>query len=1078
MRFRKRFLNLFEPLEGRVLLSASPFVPPASPETVTNIDASWKFSLNPGGSPQNVGYNDSSFANVTLPHTWDASTTNVLSGNGWYRTTVTIPQSMVGEEIYLQFQGASLSATVYVDGLEVGSHNGGWETFDIDVTPEMTAGSHLIAVDCNNTASSNVVPDGGGDYNKDGGLYRSVSIIAVNKTHIALNEPVPGADKSGNEVAGSGVYFSNGPVTMGTSSASVQTNTILDNLASKAVPVTVTSYLVDASGNVQWQDSTSTTLNSGQTDVSIPLSGTVTDPHLWDGRADPYLYDLYTIVTNTATGQILDTNHQQVGIRSIAINANTGFMLNGEPYKLVGVNLHQDSGAPGLNGGAAGWAQTDAQQENDLNMVLAMGATMVRTSHYQRDQAFYDYCDQTGLIVETEFGLNDNVGSTTAGSAFVNNCDDMLTELIRQNYNHPSIVGWSLFNEIPSSTADGNFVASLNSLAHSLDGTGRYTVAETDSGSPTDAINADPDVDAIHNYDGWYSGSPASTVSAIQSVHAAAPNQPIAVDEFGAGGSANQFTNASNLQFPWNTTSPDHPENEQTYVDEAQWAAISSQNYLVSELVWAMFDFPSAGRNEGDATGINDKGLVTRDRQTYKDAYYFFQANWNSPTSTRGYATTPVMWISDHTWTDRNGSASIPVTVFSNMGAPSLTLNGGTPIVMSPQVIAGMTIPDAYQTTVTLAPGANTIVASGNVNGQTYANSVVWNYHGSSLGGTALARVEFTPSASIVSPGYAPDTGQAFGLQSNGATYGWVDQNGNPSANTSGAYDRTGTTSAPYNSTNTQTGIVVNANNVWQYQLPNGVYDVHIVGADSATSNIVDNLAVNGTTLHATSFATSGGTYAQYYQTVTVTDGLLTVSGGSGLANGNGTISQQGRLSYIDINTIDNVAPAVVSTTVNGGRAERSMIDSLSVAFSKPVSIGSGAMTLQALDSSGNVIASYGLSASNPSNDGMNYVLSLSSGANLDTLGNGIYEIVIDPTKVMDSDGLTMQSGYSFKFFRLFGDTNGDGYVDAADLLAFRKAYQGGAATYDPDDDVNHDGVINNTDLAAFEQDLGMHIVL
>jgi beta-galactosidase len=900
-----------EPLERRLLLST--FVPPANPEIVTNIDATWKFDLNPTGTPQSTSYNDSTWTTVTLPHTWDASATSYPTGNGWYRQTVTIAPSMVGDEIYLQFQGASLSATVYVDGVQVGSHNGGWETFDVDVTAQMTAGSHLIAVDTNNISSSNIVPDGGGDYNKDGGLYRSVSILAVSKTHVALTQPVPAADASGSVLAGSGVYFSNSAVTMGTSSANIQTNTILDNLSSASAPVTVTAYLVDASGNIQSQQSTNVVLNASQTDVSVPLSGTVTDPILWDGRANPYLYDLWVEVTNTTSGQLLDVNHQQVGIRSISINANTGFSLNGQPYQLVGVNLHQDSGVPGINGGVAGWAQTDAQQENDLNIVLGTGATMVRTSHYQRDQAFYDYCDQTGLIVETEFGLNDNVGSTTAGSAFVNNCDDMLTELIRQNYNHPSIVAWSLYNEIAPTSSNATLVASLNSLAHSLDTTGRYTIGESDQGSATSGINADPDVDGEHNYDGWYVGTPASTASDIANFHSAEPSQPQAVDEFGAGGSANQFTYPANIQIPpSNTSSPYHPEDQQTEIDEAQWAAISSQKYVLSALVWTMFDFASGGRNEGDAPGINDKGLVSRDRTTYKDIYYFFQANWNSPTSTRGYSTTPVIWISDHTWTDRMGSASVPITVFSNVGTPTLTVNG-TVYTMSPQVIEGMTIPDAYQVTVTLAAGKNNIQASGSVNAQTYTNSVTWTYHAAALSGTPYAAVEFTNSTSTIQSGFAPDTGQAFALQSNGATYGWVDQNANPAANTSGTYDRTGVTSSPYNSTDTQTGIIVNSNNVWQYQLPNGTYDIHIVGADSSTSNIVDNMELNGTTLHATSFSTSGGTYQEFYATVNVTNGLLTLEGGPGLSNGNGTISPQGRLSYIQISLI---APTVANESV------------------------------------------------------------------------------------------------------------------------------------------------------------------
>ncbi len=908
---RRRFA--FDSLEPRRFLTVgSSIVVPPNPEIITNINPAWKFALNPSGTPQSTGFNDASWATVALPHTWDGSATNDQFGNGWYRKTVNISNAIIGDEIYLQFQGANVITTVFVDGVKVGSHNGGWETFNIDVTPQMTAGNHLIVVDVNNNGSDNVIPTpSGGDYTKQGGLYRSVSIVAVNKTHVALTEPVPAADQSASLVAGSGVYFSNSAVTIGATSANIQINTLLDNLSASSAPVTVTSYLVDAAGIIRSQQSANVTLTAGQTDLSVPLSDTLANPHLWNGRADPYLYDLYVQVQDSS-GNVLDLNHQQVGIRSLAINAQTGFFLNGQPYKLVGVNLHQDTAVTGINGGPAGWAQTDAQQQNDLNMVLNTGATMVRTAHYQRDAAFYNYCDQTGLLVETEFGLNNNITST---NAFTNNADDMLTEMIRQNFNHPSIVAWSLYNEIGSSTSNGNFIATLNSLAHSLDTTGRYTIVESHAGSATDGINANADVDAQHPYDGWYGGDPGNISGFLNSFHNAQPNQPIAANEFGAGGSAYQYTN--NVQIPMPiTTAVYHPANGQTAIEEAMYASISSQQYVFSKLVWTMFDFASSVRNEGDSSGVNDKGLVTRDRSTIKDIYYFYQANWNNPTSTRGYSTTPVVYISDHSWTDRNGSSSVPVTVFSNLGAPTLTINGGAPITMTQQVVDGLTIPDAYTANITLAAGINNIQAAAAFNGQSFTNSVAWTYHAAALAGTSYAHINFTNSTANLQSGYAPDTGQAFAAQTNGNTYGWVDQNGNPAANNSGTYFRTGNTSAPYNTTAAQTGIILNPGNVWQYQLPNGTYDIHIVGSDSATSNLVDNLQLNGVTLHATSFSTSGGTYQEFFATVTVTNNLLTLTGGPGMTLSiGGTPTTQGRLSSIDINTLTttNSAPTIAN---------------------------------------------------------------------------------------------------------------------------------------------------------------------
>ena len=347
--------------------------------------------------------------------------------------------------------------------------------------------------------------------------------------------------------------------------------------------------------------------------------------------------------------------------------------------------MHQDTGAPGDNGGAAGWAETDAQQQDDLNQVLALGATMIRTSHYQRDAAFYSYCDQKGLIIETETGINSTV-TAGVGSAFGNNAEDQLTEMVRENYNHPSIVFWSMYNEISDNSTNGALVAALSNMAHALDaqhdiaGTqGRYTVAETDQGSVPEAagtINGSTDTVNEHPYDGWYGNNP----SAVGLPTASAGSVPVGIGEFGAGASAYQFTLPGNIYVPASngpdggTTSVYHPENQQTEVGEEQYAYIlKNAPQAYDTLVWQMFDMTSAQRDEGDTAGINDKGLVTRNRETYKDLYYFYQANWNLPTSTRGYNTTPVIWISDHTWTDREGSGttlSVPLTVFSNVGAP------------------------------------------------------------------------------------------------------------------------------------------------------------------------------------------------------------------------------------------------------------------------------------------------------------------------------------------------------------------------------------------------------------------------
>ena len=177
------------------------------------------------------------------------------------------------------------------------------------------------------------------------------------------------------------------------------------------------------------------------------------NPHLWDGRIDPYLYTLYVEVRNSATNALIDLSQQDVGIRSFKINASpnpndpnlanqdqAAFELDGQPYSLVGVNLHQDSGLPGQLGAPEGWAQTAADIQQQVDLVMQLGATFVRTAHYEYSQQFYEDADKAGLILEVDGDLQGTITSTSMTSAFVENYEDQLTENVKQNFNHPSII--------------------------------------------------------------------------------------------------------------------------------------------------------------------------------------------------------------------------------------------------------------------------------------------------------------------------------------------------------------------------------------------------------------------------------------------------------------------------------------------------------------------------------------------------------------------------------------------------------------------------------------------------------------
>jgi hypothetical protein len=220
--------------------------------------------------------------------------------------------------------------------------------------------------------------------------------------------------------------------------------------------------------------------------------------------------------------------------------------------------------------------------------------------------------------------------------------------------------------------------------------------------------------------------------------------------------------------------------------------------------------------------------------------------------------------------------------------------------MMLPLVISGVTIPNTYATNVTLATGNNNIQLNRVYNSQTYTDSVVWTYHGAALAGVALGRVDFTNSAGSLQSGYAADTGQAYGVQGANGTYGWVNSTTQiATANTAGTYNRTTPTTAPFDQIDGRTGIMLPTNRNWEFALPNGVYDVHVVAADSTNPAMVNNLTVEGFQLHdndySTDFTLKDNGFDEYYARVTVADGRLT------LAAGPGSVSP--RLAYIDVNS-------------------------------------------------------------------------------------------------------------------------------------------------------------------------------
>jgi beta-galactosidase len=668
---------------------AASYTPPTSNRSDLILDDSWRFILADVPGATNVVFDDSSWTAITLPHTWNNldgqdGGGNYFRGIGWYRRHYTVDGSYTNRQIFLKFDGANIVADVYVNGIFLGEHQGGFSAFVYDVTPYINVGTdNVIAVKMNNAFNADIPPLNA-DFTFFGGIYRDVHLLVTDKLHIT---PL--------DYGSPGVYLQQTNVS--SNSANLQVTTKLRNDTAGSSNVTITTVIVDATNNVVATLTTNQVLNAGS-DLAVVQSTTIASPHLWNGRADPYLYQAFIQINDGATNN--DLVQQPLGFRYFSVDINTGFHLNGQYLDLHGVDFHQDR----LN---EGWAISQADMTQDVGFVMEMGCTAVRLSHYQHPQTEYNLLDQDGIVAWSEIPLIDYI---TSDINFSNNASQQLIETIRQNYNHPSICFWGVYNEILLDTGPDPrpLVQSLNQLAHTEDPT-RLTTAASCCADNYDPINFYTDVIGFNEYYGWYTGAYTDFGAAMDTKFPTV-SKPMGISEYGAGASI--YQHMENPSEPANISSPGTPHYEeyQNLLHESTWQQMQARPYLWLKSVWNMFDFASDGRNEGDTPGRNDKGLVTYDRQTRKDSFYWYKANW----TTNGF-----VYISSRRFTPRV-TTTVEVKAYSNGDSVQLQINGVSQGTLT-------STNHIYKWTgQSLAGGSNTLVAIGTRGSQTYTDTVVW----------------------------------------------------------------------------------------------------------------------------------------------------------------------------------------------------------------------------------------------------------------------------------------------------------------------------------------------------------------
>ena len=614
----------------------------------------WRFTKRDAGLPAAL---PEDWERVTLPHTWNGvdgqgGAEDYYRGGCWYARAFPTPrQPLGGGRVYVEILAAGQQAEVYVNGQRAASHQGGYSAFRADVTGLCReTGENLLAVYCSNAYKDGVYPQTA-DFTFYGGLYRGVNLICVPETHFDLDTyGGPGVKATPRPVEGGAVFA-------------------LESFVTNPGPDYTVLYSVldgedrEAAAGTRPSDSTAI-------ELFVP------EARLWSVD-EPYLYTV--TATLQRRNEAVDAVSVRAGVRSFRVDPQRGFSLNGVPTPLRGVSRHQDRLYKGN-------ALSAADHYEDAGIIKELGANAVRLAHYQHSQDFYDACDELGLVVWAEIPF---ISVFDPDPAAHRNCLRQLTELIVQNYNHPSICFWGLANEITIGGMDDRIpenLRELNGLAKRLDPTRLTTLAHL-SNVPVDSVmHGIPDVIAYNHYMGWYGGRVEDNGPWLDAFHAARPELCLGLSEYGCEGIITYHGPEPKCK--------DYSEEYQALYHEHMARVIAERPWLWCSFVWNMFDFGAANRDEGGVRGRNNKGLVTLDRRIKKDAYYIYKAYWNPE---------PMVHICGRRYAQRAGETTV-VKFYTNEPETALYVNND--LVWRPTARPGQRV-FAYR--VKLRPGQNWI---------------------------------------------------------------------------------------------------------------------------------------------------------------------------------------------------------------------------------------------------------------------------------------------------------------------------------------------------------------------------------
>jgi beta-galactosidase len=627
-----------------------------------SINENWFFLKGDQKDNEKESVSDQDWEIVSFPHTWNNQDAvdekpGFYRGICWYRRAIFIGIEGKDKQIYIHFEGANQEVELYVNEKKVGGHSGGYTAFNFNITSFVTAGkSNLFAIKVSNEYNKSIPPLSA-DFTFFGGIYRNVSLAFYNTVHF-----------SKDDFASSGIYIKTSNVSQNKATVNIQSLLKNELFLSKATYLINT--IISPNGEIVAVQKVKSSLAPNEAKKIESKSIDLINPQLWSPE-HPNLYKVISTIIDKETNAVVDAVATSFGIRWFEFTASDGFFINDKPLKLIGVNRHECYDGMGN-------ALRDEIQAQDIYLAKQMGANFLRLAHYPQNQEILNLCDQLGIVTIVEAPI---VNAITEGDAFLNTSLQMVTEMVKQNCNHSSIVSWSYMNEVLlrlpyKNDAEKHALyckevhrqaVAIEKLIRELD-PNRYTIIPC-HGSLNTYKEAQllevPKLIGWNLYQGWYSDNLNGFDDFLDNFHKEYPKTPFIISEYGA-----------DVDVRLHSFQPERFDYTSEYANlyhEHYLKSIMERKFVSGALIWNLNDFYSEYRGNA-VPHVNNKGITGLNREI-KNTYLLYQAH---------LLIAPFLSFGDKNWMTRAGVETSPnvclqsVLIYSNQLKIEVFHNGNS----------------------------------------------------------------------------------------------------------------------------------------------------------------------------------------------------------------------------------------------------------------------------------------------------------------------------------------------------------------------------------------------------------------